>query len=427
MVESITLNFGVKGAVMSETTTGEPAESLADAGEPVESPRRREVVGIVKERGKREGRVAVVPEGVAKLRAAGVDVLVEAGAGSAAWIADEAYVTAGAEVVALDELIGRASLVVMVNRPGPELVEQLRAGQAIVGLLQLLADPSLAEQLAVRGVTAISLDGLPRTLSRAQSMDALSSQASIAGYKAAVLAADTYARYFPMMITASGTAKPADVLVLGAGVAGLQAMGTARRLGAVVTGYDVRPETKGEVESLGARFLALTSISSGSGEGGYARELSVEEQLAQQEELNSHIARRDVVITTAQVPGRRPPLLVTGKALDQMRPGAVLIDMGASELGGNVEGSLPGETTTTERGVIIVGASNLAGSMPAAASAAYSHNVTSLLLHLLSDGALRIDLDDEIQAGVVVTCDGRVVHGATAAILAQESGLGGVQ
>jgi H+-translocating NAD(P) transhydrogenase subunit alpha len=241
-----------------------------------------------------------------------------------------------------------------------------------------------------------------------------------------VLAADTYARYFPMMITASGTAKPADVLVLGAGVAGLQAMGTARRLGAVVTGYDVRPETKGEVESLGARFLTLTSIASGSGEGGYARELSEEEQQAQQEELNSHIARRDVVITTAQVPGRRPPLLVTRAALDQMRAGAVIIDMGASELGGNVEGSVPGVTTTTDRGVIIVGAANLAGAVPGAASAAYSHNITALVGHLVADGVLKIDLADEIQAGVVVTHEGRVVHGATAAMLAQGTGLGGM-
>jgi H+-translocating NAD(P) transhydrogenase subunit alpha len=422
------LNFGdKKGAVMSETTTGEPAQPVVDAGEPVESPRRREIVGIVRERTPRDGRVAVVAEGVATLRAAGLEVLVEAGAGSAAWIADEAYGAAGASVVTRDELLDRATLILMINKPDPGLLERLRPSQAIVGLLQPLADPALAEQLAVRGVTAISLDGLPRTLSRAQSMDALSSQASIAGYKAAVLAADTYARYFPMMITASGTAKPADVLVLGAGVAGLQAMGTARRLGAVVTGYDVRPETKGEVESLGARFLALTSIASGSGEGGYARELTESEQRAQQEELNAHIARRDVVITTAQVPGRRPPLLVTRQALDQMRPGAVLVDMGASELGGNVEGSVPGQTTTTDRGVIIVGAANLAGTMPGAASAAYSHNITALVTHLVTDGALLIDLDDEIQAGVVVTNEGRVVHGATAQVLAQKSGVGGVQ
>jgi NAD(P) transhydrogenase subunit alpha len=411
---------------MSETTTGQPARRPEAAGGSVEGAKRVDVVGILRERTPNDGRVAVVPDGIGALRAAGLEVAVEAGAGTGAWIPDEAYEAAGAVVVDREELVARCSLLLMINRPGAELLELLRAGQAIVGLLQPLVDPSLAEQLAERAVTAISLDGLPRTLSRAQSMDALSSQASIAGYKAAVLAADTYARYFPMMITASGTAKPADVLVLGAGVAGLQAMGTARRLGAVVTGYDVRPETKGEVESLGARFLVLSSIESGSGEGGYARELTDEEQRAQQDELNAHIARRDVVITTAQVPGRRPPLLVTRSALDQMRPGAVLIDMGASELGGNVEGSLPGERTTTERGVVIVGAANLAGSMPGAASAAYSHNITALVGHLVRGGALEVDLDDEIQRGVVITYEGRIVHGATAAIAAQGAGLGGI-
>lgn len=252
-------------------------------------------------------------------------------------------------------------------------------------------------------------------------MDALTSQANIGGYKAALLAADNYGRYFPMMITASGTARPADVLVLGAGVAGLQAMGTARRLGAVVTGYDVRPETKGEVESVGARFLVLESVPSGSGEGGYARALSDDEQLAQQHELNEHISHRDVVITTAQVPGRRPPLLVTAEALKQMRPGAVVVDMGASDLGGNVEGSVPDQTTVTDNGVSVIGAHNLAASVPAAASAAYSHNISALLLNLLRDGALVIDLDDEIQAGVVVTYDGKVVHALTAALLADSA------
>jgi len=383
------------------------------------------VVGVVKERANGEARVAVVPEGVATLKAAGLDVIVESGAGEAAWIGDDAYVAAGASVVDSREVTGRSDILLMVGKPDPQLVEELHRSQAVVGLLQPLVDPSLANDLAQRGITAISLDGLPRTLSRAQSMDALSSQASIAGYKAAVLAADTYGRYFPMMITASGTAKPADVLVLGAGVAGLQAMGTARRLGAVVTGYDVRPETKGEVESLGARFLVLTSISSGSGEGGYARALSADEQRAQQEELNAHIARRDIVITTAQVPGRRPPVLVTAQALDQMRPGSVVIDMGASALGGNVEGSLPGQTVRTDRGVVVVGASNLAATMPGAASAAYSHNITALVSYMVVDGSLRIDLADEIQLGVVVTYDGSVVHAATTAALLERSSQGG--
>jgi NAD(P) transhydrogenase subunit alpha len=412
---------------MSETTSGEPAPQAASAADPGEPVRGRSVAGIVKERASGEARVAVVPDGVAALKAVGLDVIVESGAGESAWIGDDAYVAAGASVVDSREVTQRSDILLMVGKPDSQLVEELHRSQAVVGLLQPLVDPSLASDLAQRGITAISLDGLPRTLSRAQSMDALSSQASIAGYKAAVLAADTYGRYFPMMITASGTAKPADVLVLGAGVAGLQAMGTARRLGAVVTGYDVRPETKGEVESLGARFLVLTSISSGSGEGGYARELSADEQRAQQEELNAHIARRDIVITTAQVPGRRPPVLVTAQALDQMRPGSVVIDMGASTLGGNVEGSLPGQTVRTDRGVVVVGASNLAATMPGAASAAYSHNITALVGYMVVDGSLRIDLADEIQLGVVVTYDGSVVHAATAAALLERSAQGGAR
>jgi NAD(P) transhydrogenase subunit alpha len=229
-----------------------------------------------------------------------------------------------------------------------------------------------------------------------------------------------------MMITAAGTARPADVLVLGAGVAGLQAMGTARRLGAVVTGYDIRPETKGEVESVGARFLVLKSVASGSGAGGYARALSAEEQLAQQHELNEHISRRDVVITTAQVPGRKPPVLVTAEALKQMRAGAVVVDMGASDLGGNVEGSVPGQTTVTDNKVTVIGASNLAARVPSAASVAYSHNISALLLSLVSNGALVIDLEDEIQAGVVITFDGKVVHPPTATPLAEPSATSAV-
>jgi NAD(P) transhydrogenase subunit alpha len=377
----------------------------------------RLVVGVVKEQAPGERRVALVPETVAGLKKAGLDVVIECGAGAGAWLSDGAYAESGAELATVSEVITRSDVLLMVGRPSNELVSLLRSGQVIIGMLQPLVDPQLTQALAAKRATAVSLDGLPRTLSRAQSMDALTSQANIAGYKAALLAADNYGRYFPMMITASGTARPADVLVLGAGVAGLQAMGTARRLGAVVTGYDVRPETKGEVESVGARFLILESVPSGSGEGGYARALSDDEQLAQQHELNEHISHRDVVITTAQVPGRRPPLLVTAEALKQMRPGAVVVDMGASELGGNVEGSVPDQTTVTDNGITVIGAHNLAASVPAAASAAYSHNVSALLLSLLRDGALVIDLDDEIQAGVVVTYDGKVVHAPTSALL----------
>jgi NAD(P) transhydrogenase subunit alpha len=266
-------------------------------------------------------------------------------------------------------------------------------------------------------VTAVSLDGLPRTLSRAQGMDALTSQASVAGYKAVLIAAAAYGRFFPLLITAAGTARPAKLLVLGTGVAGLQAIGTARRLGAQVSGYDVRPASKGEVESLGATFIELKSVGGAAGEGGYARELTQEERDAQQAELTGHIARHDVVITTAQVPGRRPPLLVTEDATKAMSAGSVLVDMGASDLGGNVAGSVPGETIVTENGVTIVGAVNLPSSVPTAASNAYSRNISALLLHMVSDGALAIDLEDEIQAGVVVAHDGRVVHPAVAKLL----------
>jgi NAD(P) transhydrogenase subunit alpha len=245
-------------------------------------------------------------------------------------------------------------------------------------------------------------------------MDALTSQANIAGYKAAVLAAATFGRFFPLLITAAGTARPAKVLVLGTGVAGLQAIGTARRLGAVVSAYDVRPETRAEVESLGATFIELTSVGPASGEGGYARALTDDERAAQQAELTEHIARHDVVITTAQVPGRRPPLLVTREALKSMAPGSVLVDMGASPLGGNVEGSLPGETTVAENGITIIGADNLPSSMAAAASAMYARNISSLLLYMIKDGQFTVDLADELVAGVVVTHDGSVVHPALA-------------
>src|SRR5262249_33494100 len=237
-----------------------------------------------------------------------------------------------------------ADVVVGISRPEERVTGALRAGQALVGLLNPLADPAFAAAMAASGVTAISMDGLPRTLPRAQGMDALTSQANVAGYKAALVGAAAFGRFFPLLITAAGTARPAKVLVLGTGVAGLQAIGTARRLGAVVSAYDVRPETKTEVESLGATFIELMSVGPAGGEGGYARALTDAERAAQQAELADHIARHDGVITTAQVPGRRPPLLVTGEGLKSMTPGSVLVDMGASALGGNVEGSVPGQT-----------------------------------------------------------------------------------
>ncbi len=379
-------------------------------------------VAVVKENAPGERRVALVPETVPRLTQAGLDVLVEAGAGDGAWFPDSAYSEAGATIVKTDDLYQAADVILTVTRPNEAQVGKLRAGQTVFGMLSPLIDPELARELAGKNVTAVSLDGLPRTLSRAQGMDALSSQANVAGYKAVLVAATSYGRFFPLLITAAGTARPAKLLVLGTGVAGLQAIGTARRLGAQVSGYDVRPASKGEVESLGATFIELTSVASAAGEGGYARELTEDEKAAQQAELTSHIARHDVVITTAQVPGRRPPLLITEDAVKSMAAGSVIVDMGASALGGNVAGSVAGETVVTENGVTIIGAQNLPSTMPTAASSAYSRNISALLLHMTSGGVLTIDTGDEIQAGVVVTHDGQVVHPAVAKLLDGEGG-----
>ena len=374
-------------------------------------------VAVVKENEPGERRVALVPETVPRMTQAGLEVLVEQGAGDRAWFSDSAYSEAGASILATNDLYATADVLLMVTRPSEAQLGKLRQGQTVVGMLSPLTDPELAAQLASRHVTAVSLDGLPRTLSRAQSMDALTSQANVAGYKAALIAAAAYGRFFPLLITAAGTARPAKLLVLGAGVAGLQAIGTARRLGAQVSGYDVRPASKGEVESRGATFIELTSVTNAAGEGGYARELTADERDAQQAELTAHIARHDVVITTAQVPGRRPPLLITEDAVKAMAAGSVIVDMGSSPLGGNVAGSVPGETVVTENGVTIIGAQNLPSTVPTAASSAYSRNISALLLHMTSDGALKIDLSDEIQAGVIVTHDGKVVHPAVATLL----------
>ncbi len=379
-------------------------------------------VAVVKENAPGERRVALVPETVPRLIQAGLDVLVEAGAGDGAWFPDSAYSEAGAAIVKTDDLYKTADVILTVTRPDEAQVRRLRAGQAVFGMLSPLIDPRLARELAGKNVTAVSLDGLPRTLSRAQGMDALTSQANVAGYKAVLIAAAAYGRFFPLLITAAGTARPAKLLVLGTGVAGLQAIGTARRLGALVSGYDVRPASKGEVESLGATFIELTSVASAAGEGGYARELTEDERQAQQAELTSHIARHDVVITTAQVPGRRPPLLITEDAVKSMAAGSVIMDMGASELGGNVAGSVAGETVVTENGVTIIGAQNLPSTVPTASSSAYSRNISALLLHMTADGALKIDTGDEIQAGVVVAYDGVVVHPAVAQLIDLEGG-----
>ena len=373
-------------------------------------------VGVVRQDDVGERRVALVPESVARLAALGLDTVVQEGAGAAAWFPDAEYAAAGATVVPGPAVYERADVVVCVRPPDPA---PLREGQLLVGLLQPLLDPALARALADAKVTAVSLDGLPRTLSRAQSMDALSSQANVAGYKAAVLAADLYGGYFPMLMTAAGTVRPASVLVLGAGVAGLQAIGTARRLGAVVTGYDVREAARADIASTGANVLDLAAgtDAAATGEGGYARELTAAEAARQQDAMTAAVARFDVVITTAQVPGRTPPVLVSAAALAAMRPGSVVVDLAASDLGGNVVGSVPERTVVTDGGVTVVGAGNLAAAVPRAASAAYARNVVALLSHLVADGRIVLDQADEITAGVLVTHDGEVVHPAVRALL----------
>jgi len=369
-------------------------------------PEQQLVVGVARETGPVERRVALTPDGVGRLQALGLAVVVEKGAGDSALFPDDAYVDAGAALVTARQLRTKADVLLAIGKPDPK---GLRAGQVVVGLLDPLNDVALASTLAAAGVTAVSLDALPRTLSRAQSMDVLTSQANVAGYQAVVVAASTYDGYFPMLMTAAGTTRPATVLVIGAGVAGLQALATARRLGAVVTGSDVRPEAKADVLSTGATFLDLGSFTA-SGTGGYARELTDEEKAAQQQALAEAIGKFDVVITTAQVPGRRPPLLVDEAALAAMKPGSVLVDLASGPLGGNVAGSVAEETVVTGGGVIVVGAGNLPSRMPRAASTAFSRNVCALLATLVKDGQLSIDLSDEVAAGVVVTHQGEVVH-----------------
>ena len=374
-------------------------------------------VGVAKETAPGERRVALVPEALGKLQAAGCEILVESGAGSGSAIPDSAYAEAGATIVSTDALYQQSDVILKVAKPTTTEIGNFRQGQAVIGFLQPLIDPTIAQALARQGVTAISLDAIPRTLSRAQTMDALSSQANVGGYKAVLIAANAYGRYFPLLTTAAGTAKPANVLILGIGVAGLQAIGTAKRLGAVVKAYDVRPETREQAESLGAQFLKLKTTIDATGSGGYARELTAEEQASQQAELNEAIGSMDVVITTAQVPGRKPPVLVTADAVGRMKPGSVIVDMAASTLGGNCELSEVGETIQTPNGVTIIAPDNLPASMPAGASAFYARNISSLLLGMVNDGALHLDLEDEVTKATVISHDGSVVSEAVRKLL----------
>ncbi len=365
------------------------------------------LVAVPTEVAEGEKRVAAVPETVGRLAAAGLSVCVQAGAGERAAFYDPAYADKGASIEPdAGRLLGSADAVLKVAPPTAAEVAKLRPGAALIGLLNPVGDPDGIRALAARGVTAFALELLPR-ISRAQNMDALSSQAMVAGYRSVLMAAERLPKFFPMSMTAAGTVPPAKVLVLGAGVAGLQAIATARRLGAVVSAYDVRAAAKEEVSSLGATFVELP-LEAQDGTGGYAREQSEAFLREQRELIGRHVAAADVVITTAAIPGRPAPVLVTEAMVAGMRPGSVIVDL-AAESGGNCELSRPGEDVVSG-GVVVAGARNVASSMPTHASALYARNVANLLLLLVRDGAFAPDFDDEVVAGSCVTRDGAVVH-----------------
>ena len=356
-------------------------------------------VAVPRETAPGERRVALVPETVSKLRDAGFEIRIERGAGEAAGFLDEGYAEAGAELVDAGSLVVGAEAVVRVAPPSAEEAAALTSGTVLVGFLQPLTDTAGISRLRERGVVAFAMESIPR-ITRAQSMDALSSQATVAGYKAVLLAANRVPKLFPMLMTAAGTIAPVRALVVGAGVAGLQAIATARRLGAVVSGFDVRPAVKEQVESLGASFLDL-GVRAEETEGGYARELTPEQQAQQQAALEERIPDFDVVITTAAVPGRPAPKLIPASAVERMRPGSVIVDL-AAETGGNCELTVPGEVVE-HGGVSIVGTTNVASLMAFHASQLYSRNVAALLQHLAPNGELALDWDDEITAAACVT------------------------
>ncbi len=375
-------------------------------------------VAIPKETAAGERRVALVPDTATKLIAAGLQVSLQSDAGGAAYLPDTAYAAVGVTVVpGAVELLADADAVLKVQPPDVAEVRLLKRGAVLVSFLQPATQADIVRALAAQGVTAFSLELVPR-ISRAQSMDALSSQASVSGYKAVLMAAGRLGKFFPMMMTAAGTVAPARVLVMGAGVAGLQAIATARRLGAVVSAYDVRPAVKEEVQSLGATFIELP-LESQVGEGGYAKEQSEDFLRKQRELIGEHIAKSDVVITTAAVPGRQAPLLVTADMVKGMRPGSVIVDL-AAESGGNVELTQAGQDVDVD-GVAIMGTRNVPSTMPLHASQLYARNVANLLLHLVKDGAIKLDFDDEITKGSCVTHDGEIVSERAKQLLAAAS------
>ena len=358
-----------------------------------------------------ERRVALIPDTVARLVKQGVEVWIEAGAGDRAFFTDAAYEAAGAKIIAdTATLWGEADVLLKVSPPqeredGRSETDLLRSGAVLIGFLNPLGNPSVVQQLAERKVTAISMEMIPRT-TRAQSMDALSSQASIAGYKAVLIGAAALPKYFPMLTTAAGTIAPAKVFIMGAGVAGLQAIATARRLGAVVEAFDIRPAVKEEVQSLGAKFVEVKLEEETTAAGGYAKEISEASKQRTQEVVAEHVKNADVVITTAQVPGRKAPILVTEDMVAQMKIGSVIVDI-AAEQGGNCACTDPGKDIVWN-GVTIIGPINLPSSMPVHASQLYSKNVTSLVQLLIKDKALHLNFADDIINGACVTHAGEI-------------------
>jgi NAD(P) transhydrogenase subunit alpha len=370
-------------------------------------------IGVPKETAEGERRVALVPEVVQKLKSAGIDVLVQRGAGAEAMIPDAQFEAAGATLTDDPAAIWQADVVAKVAPPSAEEIVRLGRDSVLIGFLAPLTNAEGVRALAASGATAFALEAVPR-ISRAQSMDALSSQSNIAGYRAALMGAQEMGRFYPMLMTAAGTIRPATVLVLGAGVAGLQAIATARRLGAQVQGFDVRAAVKEQVESLGAKFLEFDLGGDLEGEGGYAKELTAEQQALQQELMAEAIGKVDVVITTALVPGRRAPILVTEDAVKRMKPGSVVIDL-AGEAGGNCELTEPGQTVI-RHDVKIVAPLNVPSTMAEHASQLYARNIEALLGLMVEEGALALDFDDEVIAGACVTRGGEIVHeGAKAA------------
>ena len=370
------------------------------------------VIAVTKERRAGETRVAAVPETVKKLIAAGFSVVVEAGAGAQSFYADADYQAAGATLAAsLKDVIGQADILFKVRAPEAEEIKALKAGAIVVAILNPFMERPALDALAKQGATAFAMEFVPR-ITRAQVMDVLSSQANLAGYRAVIEAAEAYGRALPMMMTAAGTVAAAKVFVMGVGVAGLQAIATARRLGAVVTATDVRPDTKEQVESLGAKFIAVEDeeFRNAQTEGGYAKEMSVEYRAKQADLVTGHIAKQDIVITTALIPGRPAPKLVSAAQVASMKPGSILVDL-AIEQGGNVEGARLGEVAVTATGAKILGIANLPGRIAADASNLYSRNLIAFAgLFLNKEGQFAPDYEDEILAAALVTRGGAVVH-----------------